>query len=76
MKKYVLIHQHWGVTINDKSPKINKIKNIQDLEYLEKEFGVRHIITDQPERSWGYETYELLEDGTVKFLFADYDSSD
>lgn len=57
------------------------ITHLKDLEALIEfhqwsDNGIYYKFVDNKESSWGMETYEILENGSLKFVGADYDTSD
>lgn len=86
-KKYVTVSQHWASGIHDKATGkyANPVKDagksrpehMDDLHALK---AKGHISSwgehDKPVKHWGSETYEKHPDGKLKFVHADYDTSD
>lgn len=86
-KKYVTVSQHWASGIHNRAS--GKYENpvrdagksrpehMDDLHKL-KEKGHIHGWSEhkEPVKRWGEETYEIHPDGKLKFVHADYDTSD
>lgn len=86
-KKYVTVSQHWASGIHNRAS--GKYENpvrdagkkqpehMDDLHKL-KEKGHIHGWSEhkEPVKRWGEETYEVHPDGKLKFVHADYDTSD
>lgn len=86
-KKFVTVSQHWASGIHDKASGkyANPVKDagksrpehMDDLHSLK---AKGHISGwkehDKPVKHWGEETYEKHPDGKLKFVHADYDTSD
>lgn len=58
-----------------------QLTHLKDLETLIEFFGwsdsgVYYKFSEKESSSWGMETYEIADDGSLKFLNADYDTSD
>jgi hypothetical protein len=73
MKKFLLITQHWGSTIKG----FKKLNHLDQLSPLQPETDYT-ILNHEPELSfyWGNELYEILPTKNLRFIGANYDTSD